>query len=131
MSDTPQSWYDFRNAVYAGDFALAADLLNRQPALLHLTNGIGETVLHFLAVENDLKGVAWLHARGADLDTKNMFGTPVLFEVASLEYKELFDWFLLNGANAKVVDAESQDVVLYLLDFDHEEMAEWVRRRVA
>jgi ankyrin repeat protein len=131
MSDTPQSWYEFRNAIYLGNFELAADLLARQPAVLHLVNGIGETVLHFLAVENDSEGVIWLHARGADLDTKNKFGAPVLFEVASLEYKELFDWFLAQGANIQATDAEGKDVVLHLLEFDHEEMAEWVRNRVA
>lgn len=34
MNETPQSWYDFRNAVYAGDFALAEQMLRREPGLL-------------------------------------------------------------------------------------------------
>ncbi|GAA0766514.1 ankyrin repeat domain-containing protein [Ideonella azotifigens] len=129
MSDTPQSWYALRDALYAGDFDAAAHLLDMQPALLHHTDGIGETVLHFLAVENALDGVVWLHARGADLDTKNKFGTPALFEVASLEYKDLFDWFLANGADVKALDAEGQDIVQHLLEFDRQDMAEWVRGR--
>lgn len=39
-------------------------------------NGIGETGLHFLAVENDGAAVAWLHARGSDLNTRDPFDSP-------------------------------------------------------
>ena len=128
MSTTPQIWYDFRNAVYAKDFSSAEKLLRETPALLHLTSGIGETVLHFLAVENDLEGVAWLSARGADLNTKNAFGTPVVFEVAQLEYKELFCWFLENGADRHAEDGDGQDLINYLHDYDQSEIAEWVQQ---
>ncbi|SUS05873.1 conserved hypothetical protein [uncultured Defluviicoccus sp.] len=93
-------------------------------------NGIGETVLHFLAVEDDEAGVAWLRARGADINTKNEFGTPVLFEVASLGYKNLFTWMVEAGADARAQDAEGQDLVEHLLDYDKEEMAKWVREHV-
>jgi hypothetical protein len=94
---------------------------------VHLTNGIGETALHFLAVENDLAGVAWLWARGADLDTKNQFGTPAVFEVAALEYKELFSWFVAQGVNMQAVDENGHDIVQHLLDNALDSMAEWVR----
>lgn len=129
MSETDPAWYEFRNAVYAREFARAQEMLTATPSLIHLTNGLGETALHFLAVENDEEGVARLHARGASLDTKNMFGDPVLFEVASLGYKELFVWFSENGANLKVTNREDEDVVIHLLNQDNEEVAEWVRRR--
>ena len=107
------------------------ELLAESPALLHMMNSIGETVLHFLAVENDLDGVSWLHARGADLNTKNVFGDPVLFEVASLGHKELFNWFRENGADLRATDNEGNDIVLYLLEHDRNEMAEWVRKNGA
>jgi ankyrin repeat protein len=131
MSTTDAAWYEFRNAVHARDFALAAELLRNQPSLLHLANSLGETVLHFLAVENDQEGVSWLHARGADLDTKNAFGIPVLFEVASLEYKDLFRWFVAQGANVRATDSEDQDLVLHLLEHERNEMAQWVRQNGA
>ena len=131
MSTTDTVWYEFRNAVYASDFSHAEELLRKNPSLLQLTNSIGETVLHFLAVENDQKGVSWLHARGADLDTKNTFGTPVLFEVGLLEHKGLFNWFVQNGADVHATDSEDQDLVLYLLEYKHNEMAEWVRKNNA
>ena len=84
-----------------------------------------------MAVENDQDGVAWLHARGADLDTKNAFGEPVLFEIASLGYKDLFNWFKDNGVNLRATDNDGNDIVVHLLEYDCAEMAEWVRKHGA
>jgi ankyrin repeat protein len=128
MATNDQGWYDFRNAIYAKDFGRADLLLAERPSLIHVCNSIGETVLHFLAVEDDREGVEWLHARGADLNTKNLFGTPVLFEIASLGYKELLTWFVANGADLRATDSEDRDLVLYLLEYENGQMAEWVRQ---
>jgi ankyrin repeat protein len=130
VSTTDRQWQEFRDVVYSGDFARASEMLSCMPALLHMMNSIGETVLHFLAVENNLEGVSWLYARGADLDTKNAFGQPVLFEVASLGHKELFDWFVKNGVNTRATDHQGNDIVVHLLEYDCREMAEWVRERL-
>ena len=58
-----------------------------------MKNPLGETVLHLLVFDNDAEGIAWLHARGADLDTKNQFVTPVISEVAQLGYQDLVGGF--------------------------------------
>jgi ankyrin repeat protein len=131
MSDTEPVWYEFRNAVYSQDFSRADEMLKANPALLRMVNSLGETVLHYLAVENDVEGVAWLYARGSDLNTRNDFGTPVLFEVALLEYKDLFKWFVEKGADVHVTDNYGQDIVLYLLEYEHKDMSEWVRENSA
>lgn len=52
-TSTGASWYELRDAIAGRDFATAAALLQQDPALITKTNGLGETVLHFLAVEND------------------------------------------------------------------------------
>ena len=127
MTDIDPAWYELRDAVFAQDLSAAEALIRERPALLHLSNGIGETVLHFLAVEDDRHGVAWLHARGADLNTKNSFGAPVLFEVASLEYKELFCWLVEHGADPYATDNDGQSLVEHLIEHDHEAMAAWVQ----
>jgi len=131
MEIANNSWYKFRNAVYAHQFDEAEDMLQQEPKLLHLTNSTGETVLHFLAVENDQQGVAWLHKSGADLNTRNSFGTPVIFEVAQLGYKELLLWFSANGANFHVKDDDDQDIYEYLEEFNHKEMVKWVHNNIA
>jgi ankyrin repeat protein len=127
MSTTDERWYELRNAIYRMNLQLAADLLRREPSLLKLSNAIGETVLHFLAVENHTEGVAWLHHQGSPIDTKNKFGIPVLFEVASLQNKKLFKWLVEKGADIQATNSEGQDIVEHLLEFDDTEMADWVR----
>ena len=131
MADVDPAWYALRNALFAEHYDEATQLIASRPELLHLMNGIGETVLHFLAVEDDQSAVAWLHARGADINTKNEFGTPVLFEVASLGYKKLFGWLIEAGANAHAQDADGQDLIEHLLEYDKDEMADWVRAQIA
>ena len=127
MNEVDPRWYVFRNAVYERNYSEAESMLMHTPSLLSLTSGLGETALHYLAVENDLEGVAWLHAKGSSLDTTNVFGTPVIFEVAQLEYKELYSWFVANGANVRAHDKEGKDIIEYLHGFDVEKMALWVQ----
>jgi len=124
---TDDMWYSFRNAVYSHDFVAASSILTLHPRIISSTNSIGETVLHFVAVENDIEGVAWLYSKGANINTKNKFGDPVIFEVASLGYKELFAWFVKSGANLHALNKESQTIDVYLLDMGQPEMAKWIR----
>ena len=123
MSAIEKDWYELRNAVFAGDYKAAEELLRKNPGLLTLRNSVGETVLHYLAVENAAEGVAWLHGKGADLDTRNDFGTPVLFEVAQLGYEELFAWFVARGANLRAVDEYDQGLVAFLTEHRRTRMA--------
>jgi ankyrin repeat protein len=89
-------------------------MLKANPQLLTLTNSIGETVLHFLAIENDMEGVAWLHAHGFSLNTRNKFGDPMVFEVAGLGYKDLLLWLARNGVDLAVVDLKNRGILDYL-----------------
>ena len=125
---TDPIWYELRNAVYAREFEIANRLLDAAPHLLNLGNSLGETVLHFLAVENDIEGVSWMHSKGAAIDTKSEFGTPAIFEVAQLGYKELLEWFVQNGADVHIVDADGNGLVDHLNEFEKAEMREYVRR---
>src|SRR5216683_7597931 len=119
-------WYELRNAVCIREFDLAEKILATNPGLMLLRDGMGETVLHFLAVENDSKGVSWLHSRGFDLDTKNDFGTPAIFEVAQLGYKDLFLWFLANGADVFARDGEGHNILESLRECEKPDMRAFV-----
>jgi hypothetical protein len=60
------------------DPALAKQLVEADPSILDLRTGLGETALHFLAVENYASGVLVLIDLGADVNVTNEFGaTPV------------------------------------------------------
>ena len=76
----------------------ARELLRREPALIAALTGLGETPLHFLAVEDQLDAVRMLVEHGATINTLNQFGNSALAEAASLGYVELVGWMLANGA---------------------------------
>jgi len=114
--ETESLWYELRNLVSSKEFARAESMLAANPELYALRNSIGETVLHFLAVENDLEGVAWLYAHGFSLDTGTEFGEPMVFEVAVLGYKDLLLWLAQNGADFSAVDRENRGIMEYLIE---------------
>ena len=66
----------------------ARELLRREPTLISALTGLGETPLHFLAVEDQLDAVKLLFDQGAAVNTLNRFGNSALAEAASLGYVE-------------------------------------------
>jgi len=117
------TWYELRTLVAVKKFEEAEALLAREPSLRSAVNGLGETVLHYLAVENDGEGVSWLYSRGFDINTRNEFGTPVVFEVAQLDYKDLLRWFISNGADVKCRNNEGNNIKEHVLDYGLEGIA--------
>ena len=127
MSDTTSEWRQFRNSLEAGDPDLAAELLGMRPGLLHERNGLGETVLHFMAVEDNMPAIEWLLKQGSELDVYNNFGTPMIFEVAMLGYKDLFRWLIAQGANPQIRHEDGRSLLDYLVESDEPEMAVFIQ----
>lgn len=125
MSDP--RWNDFLMTVWSMDLDRVSAMLHDTPDLLHIRSGIGETPLHYLAVENHLAGVKWLYEKGASIDTKNEFGTPVIFEVAQLGYRDLASWFLDNGVDLTATDDEGNDIFGYLAEYHKEDMIDFLQ----
>ena len=125
------SWYKLRDAIAGRDFTTAIALIQNDPELINKSNGIGETVLHFLAVENDAMGVAWLHDQAADINCENDFGIPAWFEVAQLGYQELLMWFVQAGVNLNATDRDGQGILTFLAAIGEPEMVEFVVTSVA
>jgi ankyrin repeat protein len=123
---TSKEWYELRTLVAERKFDEAEALLALIPSLRSAVNGMGETMLHYLAVENDVEGVSWLSSHGFDVNTRNAFGTPVAFEVAQLDYKELLQWFISNGADVNCRDGRGQNIKEYVLQFRHEDIAKYL-----
>lgn len=126
MSTVHPEWYQLRDAAGQADFAIAGMLLRNNPKLLDERNGLGETVLHFLAVENSLPGIEWLHQRGASLNTTNEFGTPLLFEVALLGHRDLLLWLVAHGADPKQTDSNGQSLRSYLAECNKPKMVAFI-----
>ncbi len=121
-------WYEFRNMLGSSDFESASALLEKMPGLMEARNGIGETVLHHLAVENRQDAVEWLHAKGADLNAVNLFGRPLLFETAQLGYKDLILWLIRQGADPGQKDAGGMNLAEFLADTGHPEILDFLRK---
>jgi ankyrin repeat protein len=126
MSETSPEWYQLRNMVSQSDFSSAAALLRAHPHLLEERNGIGETVLHFLAIEDQLSGVEWLQAQGASLNASNEFGTPILFEVAQLGYRDLFLWLVHHRADLNQADGSGNSLHGYLAEYGCDKMLKFI-----
>ena len=66
------------------DQPAAERLLREQPSLIHATNQLGETALHFLAVEDYAEGVTFLARHGASLNARNEAQrTPLMEEMCA------------------------------------------------
>lgn len=89
--------YSLINACFSS-LQEAAALLEAEPALLQSRTGLGETALHYLAVENQLSAVTWLVERGASVNVVNEVGTTPLSDAASLGYVEMVQLLLRHGA---------------------------------
>ena len=123
---------EFLETLWVMDVDRASAMISETPNVLELRSGIGETPLHYLAVENHVDAVKWLHERGSSIDTKNEFGTPVVFEVAVLGYRELLLWFLERGVDLTAIDENGDDIFSYLRESGKEEMIDLLQsRRVA
>ena len=119
-------WYELRYAMAARDFATAAMFIQIHPNLTAALNGIGETVLHFLAVENDAAGVARLHNQGADINCQNDFGIPAWFDVAQLGYRNLLLWFVQAGIDLNATNREGQGILSFLSSMGEDDMLEFI-----
>ncbi|MCC6361681.1 MAG: ankyrin repeat domain-containing protein [Phycisphaerales bacterium] len=81
----------------------ARSLLAAHPDLRERRRRLGETALHFLAIEGFLEGVRFCCENGFDVDATNKFGDTPLVDVATLGALEMASLLLDHGAdpNAK------------------------------
>ena len=103
-------FYAFRDAAFY-DKAEAARMLAEDPSLVGVKNSIGETAMHYLAVENELASVEWLLDRGADVNTRNDFGGTPLMDSASLGYREICEMLLKRGADMAMQDINGDTAI--------------------
>ncbi len=116
-------------ALVRADPAAGRARAEQEPALLDLrTTHVGETALHWLAIEDCAAAVVALIAAGADVDGVNGFGATALHDVARLGNREMCRLLLVHGAAvdikdhnqatpvSKAVESRVAEVVRLLLD---------------
>jgi ankyrin repeat protein len=93
---------EFIDAV-VDDEARARRLLAAHPDLLNARWRLGETALHFLAVEGFVDGVRRLAEWGADVNLPNGLGDPPLLDCVTLGNEPLVELLLGHGATPNVL----------------------------
>ena len=93
---------EFIDAV-VDDETRAHSLLTAHPELLNARWHLGETALHFLAVEGYLDGVRLLLEWGADVNLRNRLGDPPLLDCVILGNERLVELLLSHGATPNIV----------------------------
>jgi ankyrin repeat protein len=93
------------------DQPAALEMLKAKPDLIRRRNRLEETALHFLAVENFPKGVAFLCHHGAEVDSVDFSKATPLLHAAALGYEEVVRVLLAHGANANVEDDAGETVL--------------------
>jgi ankyrin repeat protein len=93
---------DFLAAVVQGE-ASADRMLREHPWLLEHPDALGETALHYLAVENYRHAVRYLLSRGANPDPRSRLGNSPLQECTTLcddfDYRVVVELLLAAGAD--------------------------------
>jgi len=96
-----EKFYKLINTVLE-DLDASEKLLKNEPDLIYVTNGIGETVFHYLVVENKLSEVKWLYNKGSKINTTNEFGNTPLSEAASIGNIEICRYLIAMGADHRI-----------------------------
>lgn len=118
-------FYAFRDTVRT-NLPAAAEMLAADPEVIRLRNSIGETAMHYLAVENCPQEVAWLIARGAEVDTQNQFQQTPLMEVAALGMLNMCRILVSRGADYRYVNARGESVLSAATSTDQVEVVDYL-----
>ena len=96
-------FYELRGLVWANK-AAAKKRFTDDPNLRYIRSSLGETLLHWFAVENCQEEIAWLMEQGVPLNTITNFGSSPLVEVIELGYTELALFLLEIGADPRPIN---------------------------
>ncbi len=91
--------------------ALSADLLS---AVLMNRNGLGESMLHWYAIEGEPAVIEKIIGLGFDVNATNEFGRTPLFECVMIERWDVAELLLAHGARTDIRDQNDEDVFAYL-----------------
>ena len=90
-------FYMLRNAAAMDNWDDVDMLIGADPSILDATNGLDETALHFLVVENRFEAVKGLAARGSDVNGRPNNISPIE-EAAQMGHYEMVDQLIRLGA---------------------------------
>ncbi len=93
----------FRELVFS-DIESAMREAKQDPSLLSIRDGVGETVFHYVVVENRIDLAEKLFKAGSDINTLDDSQASPLMHVVQLGYLEMVKWLVHNGADLDLKD---------------------------
>jgi|GEM_PF-2021845 len=100
-------FYELRDALLE-DVAAALERIRADRTLLDVRSGLGETLLHWFAVEYREDIVKALLDLGASVDPTNHFYSTPFAEAAQLQNQSMCSLLLKHGANVDPIDQNGQ-----------------------
>ncbi|MBN8456236.1 MAG: ankyrin repeat domain-containing protein [Verrucomicrobia bacterium] len=114
-----EGWIEAYEALEAGR-TLPADLLS---AVLANRNGLGESMLHWYAIEGEPAVLEKIIGLGFDVNATNDFGRTALFECVVIDRWEAAELLLTHRARTDIRDQNDEDVLAYLDEDGRQEKA--------
>jgi ankyrin repeat protein len=87
--------------------------------------GIGETMLHWYAIEGSDKVLEKLIHLGFDVNTQNKFGNTPIMEASLIGKWDNVKVLLKYGANLKITNNNGDDYFRYMTEFG-KEIPKWI-----
>lgn len=108
------------------DQSAAAKTLQEHPWLRAAKWRLGESLVHFLAIEDYQGGVKWLLENGLAADRVNELGDTALFDVLKLGNYEMASLLIAYGANPFVVSPTHGTLIEYAKLADDKQLVEFL-----
>jgi ankyrin repeat protein len=105
-----EGWIKAYGALEDGR-TVPADLLS---AVLANRNGLGESMLHWYAIEGEPEIIEKVIGLGFDVNATNKFGRTTLFECVLIDRWDVAELLLIHGARTDIRDQNDEDVFAYL-----------------
>ena len=117
-------WIELYEALEAGQRP-SAELVARCKSS---RTGIGETMLHWYAIEGDPDVLQQLVDLGFEVNVQNEFGKTPIMESALIGRWDNARVLLDNGADLEITDDEGEDLFALLDEVEIEDRPDWARR---
>ena len=98
-------WFEARSWLENREFEKVLHAYKEDPSLFETRSEIGETLLHWFVIENQIDIVRWLEEQGAEVSTVDNFGETAIMHAVKLELRDMTAALLEFGAD---LDAVSQ-----------------------
>jgi len=106
------------------DQPLARRMLQEKPSWLTTTNGIGETALAYVIIEDYLEAARFLLDLGANINTRDNRAETPLIQAAGLGYLEMVALLLERGAEVNAQNEDLETAIFKAVRYGYVEVCE-------